>query len=778
MVTILLGTALSSVVGAVSDYYFGDAINSLMGGYQDNDLLLIIDESNKSETIKEIEDILANRLSGAKLKRGISLAGKSNLFIELASESRNRTTLLKLEDYFSAVEGLLTTSLMTEPRLTIEGLNQKSRDILAEKINRLDQVDFTFPDGNSLEVILTEAQFRPTVKREIKGLLKEYELLGIRFPKQKEGAELLKLGTELKEALAREYNLSVYNVSKNNSKRVTSAVKTMTEIKEFLNSYAAEIKIKLFKQDSITVGEELVIPAGNKEKIYLRVNSLNDMIATAVITTGDSSAIVGQTVYQAEAGTVGSPIGKLEVDNPRQKLSYLVTELKKLVPTLGTIFTEADLLFNDLTKLLTTLELLKDLGTEIEALSLKIADYSQDLATVDKEALRTDLATLEDRLGKLVVIIERLEFMRDLITDLRAELAALQQRIILTQRELDPNSNYYHNLAELAERIRQGEEKIAAQTDGIIKFINQYNPLLAEIKGWQQNLQNFQLMVDKLITAQPAEFSAKLADLSKQNLAARIKEFSFLAAEDRLSTLKADKIDLTEIDFAGITSQLEYIEQSLPKLKDEEITESIDLLDRYLAGKVMPGTEISLLVAQNNQLTEIKERIRELMSEQVSFYRAPMGVVVPNLRSQIYQMLSEVKVVLTALTAIIWTCLSLAFDQGLIITSWQKIKEENSWYRASSFYYSLGVGSFILGGIVYLTGLESPYLPSWSSLLLGALLGLLAYKKAAAINDFAETDFKAGAAFGFNYAQIMRQIIIPQSKPGLLKVLNQSKTYF
>ena len=107
VVTILLGTALSSVVGAVSDYYFGDAINSLMGGYQDNDLLLIIDESNKSETIKEIEDILANRLSGAKLKRGISLAGKSNLFIELAAESRNRTTLLKLEDYFSAVEGLL-----------------------------------------------------------------------------------------------------------------------------------------------------------------------------------------------------------------------------------------------------------------------------------------------------------------------------------------------------------------------------------------------------------------------------------------------------------------------------------------------------------------------------------------------------------------------------------------------------------------------------------------------------------------------------------------------
>ncbi|MFO7820090.1 MAG: hypothetical protein R6V17_07640, partial [Halanaerobacter sp.] len=276
-----------------------------------------------------------------------------------------------------------------------------------------------------------------------------------------------------------------------------------------------------------------------------------------------------------------------------------------------------------------------------------------------------------------------------------------------------------------------------------------------------------------------AEFNQELTTLTEDDLMDRIKMIEKPTSTEELTLLEEELTKLREIDFAGITAQLEYIKQSLPKLKDEEITASIDLLDHYLAGKAIPGAEISLLLGRAGlDIEEVKAEIRALIPQQISFYESQMGVVVPNLRSQIYQILSEVKIILTVLTALICTVLSLLFDHGLIIASLQQLNKDLSWYLRPSFYYSLGSGILSLSSIFYLTAVESPYLPWWSSLLVGAILGLIIYKEAAVINDFAEAEFKAGEAFGFNYGEIMRQIIIPRAKPGLLKLLNQPKTYF
>ena len=83
VVTIILSTVLSLVIGTVSDYYFGDAVDSLIGDYKNNDLLLIIEEKQKQETITRAEKVLAAKFPGSKLETGINLAGKSNLKYKL-----------------------------------------------------------------------------------------------------------------------------------------------------------------------------------------------------------------------------------------------------------------------------------------------------------------------------------------------------------------------------------------------------------------------------------------------------------------------------------------------------------------------------------------------------------------------------------------------------------------------------------------------------------------------------------------------------------------------
>ncbi|MFO7818839.1 MAG: hypothetical protein R6V17_01250, partial [Halanaerobacter sp.] len=485
VVTILLGTLLSLVIGTLSDYYFGDAVNSLIGDYQGNDLLLIIDERKKEETIEEIKEVIALKIPGSELKKGINLAGKSNLFINLASKYKKREVFMEFEDYFEGVKGVLTTSLMIEPRLTVDGLKNKSSQLLAEKIQKLEHIDFTFPDGDSLEVVLEGAQFRAEVKDEIEDVLAEYQLLGVRFPIKEKVTDLVELSVHLEGEIEDKFEVDLYNVTENNSSRLGSLVKTMTEMKQFLSSYRAEVEVELFKGEEIEKGDKLVIPAQD-ESIDLRVNQVNDKIATAVITTGDSRDIVGKTVYIKGANKSLSAVGELEVNNPRQNLTYLVTELNKLLPQLETIFSAADSLLVDIEEILDLVELLGGTTAKIEGLNHKLIGYQTDLAEVDSRAFKADLLSLEESLSQLVSIIERLEFMRDLILDLQGEVTELQSRAAAAKKDFRAGSLYYNNLAELEENLASLETKLKQNTGTIIDYINRYNPLLTEVKGWEQ----------------------------------------------------------------------------------------------------------------------------------------------------------------------------------------------------------------------------------------------------------------------------------------------------
>ncbi|MGM0502162.1 MAG: hypothetical protein ACQERJ_06500 [Bacillota bacterium] len=779
VVTILLSSLLALVIGDVSDYYFGDAVNSLIGDYENNDLLLIIDQQRRAEIVTQIKAIVQDKIPGSKVVSGISLAGKSNAFIAVADKYKTRAVFLQLEDYFKEIEGVSTTSIMTEPRLTINGLKDKTAKLLEAEIADLQNVAFTFPDGDNLEIIIKEAQFSGQVKEEVEQILDSYQSVGIRFPMDKKVEQLSELGEQIEAEINERYSFEAYNVTESNTSNLDSLVKTMTEMKSFLSSYAAEVKIKMFANKELMVGDKLVIPAKNKGEIHLRVSSVNDMIATAVITIGDSSEILDELAYTTGADNNKTAVGKVEISNPRHNLAGLVQELNKLLPQLDSTFSAANQVVANLEEIFSTLELLNNTTGELERLNNKVAAYQGQVQEFDLPSLKQDLLSLEQRLTQLVVVIKKLEVVKSLIVEGTAELAVLKEQVTMTKQEFTAGSKYYNNLQQLEDNINKLVIKIDTNTTGIINYINRYNPLLREIQAWQQRVQEFNSGIDKLIAAPQSEFSTAVKEIIRPELITKIKGSKNEQAEAKLQEIKTSLKAIKKIDFAAITEELEYMQQALPKLKDEEITASVDLLDQYLAGKVLPGDEISiLLAAEDINLTAVKSQIEDIINQPFTVYDAPPGVIVPNLRSQIYQILSEVKIILTAVTAVICTVLSLLFDQGLIVSSLQQLNRGQKWYQNSALYYSAAVGGVTLGSIIYLTGFNSPYLPQWSFWLLGSGLGLLLFKEAKTITGISPREFRAGAALGFNYGQIMRQIIVPAGKPGLLRLLNQRQTYF
>ncbi len=51
-----------------------------------------------------------------------------------------------------------------------------------------------------------------------------------------------------------------------------------------------------------------------------------------------------------------------------------------------------------------------------------------------------------------------------------------------------------------------------------------------------------------------------------------------------------------EIDVAAIIQQISFVRETLPDLRDEEIGQSIRLINTYLGGQVIPGERIQVLV--------------------------------------------------------------------------------------------------------------------------------------------------------------------------------------
>ncbi|WP_408955161.1 hypothetical protein [Natroniella sp. ANB-PHB2] len=778
VVTIIVSTLLSLVVGNLADFYFGDTVNELLGDYGEYDLALIVDKDLKKEAKRQAQEVIDTKLDGSELVTGIELAGKTNFFIKLADQYQNQETYTRVNDYFEGLPGYNNLSLMTEPRITVQGLQADSGQFLQQKVKALSGVEFSFIDGDKLEVIVTDAELLPSVQEKVEDLMAQYQVLTVRFPIDQQAENLLALGDQLAGAVNEEYQIEAENITKTDFSDLDSLVKTMSEMKNFLDSYATVVEIELEDEADLNLGSQLAIPAQDQEQVILRVTELDGQLARAVITAGDSTEVLGESAYQLADGKLRSKAGSLQINNPRQELAYAVEQMSKLVPQLDAVFARTDNLLTELMEVIAAFEELTKTVEEINYLTTRLDGFGQ--GEFEIEQLQSTLQSLEDNLANLVTLINRLNYAQSLIIEFQDFLATTQTELRMQSNNLEPTSPYRQQLEELIVNLAELERRVDNNTAEIIEVIDQYNPLLTEVTSWQEDIITVNQVLANLEAGDEERAEALVADLTTGDLFTELNEVQQQSLALDLAELEKEVASLQRLDFEAIVEELEYIQQALPKLRDEEITGSIDLIDQHLSGSVIPGAEISLLVPVEADLKGAELIVEQELGTGLSSYTSQVGIINPDLRGQIYQILSEVKTLLMALTAIISILFSLLFDQTLLINAIRLIESaqnKKQWVDLGSCYGFL-IGASSLGVTFYLTGAEIPYIPFYISFLVGGVLGIIAAKKAKAMNEISQNEFRAGQAFGFNYAQIMQEIIIPTSKPGLLKLLNKRKVYF
>lgn len=245
--------------------------------------------------------------------------------------------------------------------------------------------------------------------------------------------------------------------------------------------------------------------------------------------------------------------------------------------------------------------------------------------------------------------------------------------------------------------------------------------------------------------------------------------------------------NVQEIDVQAIIQQIRFVRDTLPNLSDGEIGQSIRLINTYLGGQVIPGERIQLLVEGGHVDEKKWEKIfqEELENPYAHTYSTSVGMVNPDARGEIFRILKEVRSIVAGLLSIIFTIIVLVLDHATIFSTLKYLKgaeraSTKRWRRSFDPLFILGgmVGSLILTSVYYLSRSQIPFFTLPLVAICGFGFGVLVVIFAERFSPVERMELMAGQSLGLSNVQIMREVVIPPSRPGLLNLLNRFKQQF
>ncbi len=684
VITVVIGAVFAQGIAWAIDAYFGDTLDGMIGEYGEYDVILHIREEAKEAALRELERIGNESFPGYKLNQTLTIAGQANFFFGLPEVYRNKEVLESITSYFGAVPGINGYTLMVEPSVLIRGVHPAVREGLTEQIQDLSGVRFVVKDGVNLVVVLTSDDLISQATHQIEEILENYQIVELRFPMgfevdtQEVGEQALAVLRSqgwAQDALYQNVTSAQYGED------LDAFLKTLVEMRDFLGSYASQVRIVPKSGVQLGVGELVVL----EEDLVIEVTGVYGELVEGMIVEGAPTQSTDKIVlkgyrYLGE-GERGEFVGDVEIENERYRLAYAVDESLRLL-------------------------------AELEELSVQASTAVDNADAV--------LTTFQEALMQL-------------------EVLQVQMR-------------------QLNEGITGGDSKSSGEEFLVTLLLNGLFQTLAQgvIHTGEESL-------DSLQHLDIEEMRKSLTGISQQ-----------------ISNVQ-------EIDVAAIMEQIGFVRDTLPNLNDAEIGQSIRLINTYLGGQVIPGERVQLLV-QGSKLDEKAVEVlfqEELQNPYLHTYSTSVGMVTPDARGEVFRILKEVRSIVAGLLSIIFTVIVLVLDHATIFSTLKYIQRSartgpKTWLNRLNPLYLFGgmLGSVILTSVYYLSRSRIPYL-NWSSVLfIGFVLGVMIVTWAERFSPVDSMELMAGQCLGLSNVQIMREVVVPPSRPGLLNLLNRFKQQF
>lgn len=757
IVSILLASLIAGTISVAADTFFGKTLTSLVGDYGEFDVIVNVREDKREEGQVEIQKIIEQAYPGAKMQTGPTITGLTSFFVGLPAEYKTKQTYEQLDNTFASVTGKSGISIMTEPRVTIKGVPDGAKNTLVEHIMHIDGVLFAFRDGSSVTVILSAIDKSAYVNQEIQKLLNEQQIIEITFPVGSEPENAVRLGDRIAAAIHQEKAVTVAeNVSvdsKNNE--MVYMVSTMIELKRFLSSYATQVTLAPQAGAQLAPGDVVAFQGSAAAPLLAGTMPVAGNVLVQVKAVGANGSAEG-TITQGTAVELNNTVGHVLKDNviagaaataayrnPRQQLANALTETSKLVGQIPGLALDTqnmagigihtlDNYNNGVGAIEKTLTSLQAAGTTIQAATGAMANLST-------EGLQAQLGNSSRALSGLAATMQVLQLVNPQAAGSIAELNA-------TGQTLDSLQTGLVALDQVAANARNAQASIST-------IVDEGNNTLTEVRA-----------------------------------------FNVAGARQDLATLSGRLTEVQQFNTPVVAAQLQYLAAAVPNMRDDEISRSEQLFDQIIGGQVIPSQRIQIMTNSNINADFIAPIIyREAGHENLSIYTAEMGTIQQDPRAQVMMILTQVKAILAAMVALVATILFLVLDHTAVMTMFcrqgrSEINKEKGWRRmvqgfrhtfaAPDCLYGMLVGSVLLTAIFIIAGGGIPYLPWIGVPFLGALIGLAVANNAEKISPLSMDEVTAGESLGLSYDEIMREIVVPNGRPGLLQKMNYYKLKF
>lgn len=757
VVTIICGSLFAASIAYVSNLYFGKTIAGLIGEYGEYDLAIQVREEMKDDVGVQLQKIIEEQFSGAALKEGPTLTGKTTFFIALPDKYKTQQVYEDIDNYFGSLPGGGSVGIMTEPRLTVRGVPLGAQNLLLDRIAVIDGVRFAFRDGGSISAILTDMNKLAPVSEEIKEILQDYEVVEVSFPIGMEPANPIKMGETLakdfRDQAGLQYAQNVTMAAQNSD--MLYMVSTMLEMKRFLQAYAAKVNITPHEGTEFLKGDTLVLQGSaaqaltagtalGKANVVVQITAVHpDKTAEGVITQGDALLVQNTQAFKLQKDTVGEPAGTVTLANPRQQLATALSDTSKLlqqVPELGKdVQQSTQIALKVLDNYDETLSAVAETRDTVQRAGDTISTVTAGLSNVNTAALQSQIQKSSQALGGM---IESLKVLKVIQADLGNSLGSL--------------------------------EEARTNLNGLSADLQALNDLSA-------NAQKVQIAFDAVTS-------------SADKALTTIRSFDEAGARTNINAISQHVDRINAVNTPAIALQLQYLGAAVPNLKDEEIAQSVNLLDKFIAGQVIPGQRVQVLVNGGTNIKQLEPIIKqEAGIDNISVYTTPAGIIEPDARGELFKVLSEVKALLAAIVTIVFTLATLLLDHTVVMSTIRKkcapVRVNSGgwlgpirrfWASVTSpeRTYGMVVGGGLLTSMFIFSGASIPYLPIWLVPCIGVLCGLLIAWKTETVSPVRLEEIMAGEAMGMTYLQIMREIVIPEGRPGFLQQLNKRKRIF
>ncbi|MGE5581431.1 MAG: hypothetical protein ACM3X9_02730 [Bacillota bacterium] len=802
-----------------TDKYFAQAVTGIMGDFGEYDLLFQTKVELKAAMARQIREVIAAHFPGAKLKAGISVMGKASFFLTLPFVYKTKEVYSKLGSYFNNLPGNGGFSVMTEPRINITSVPNGIFDLLSRQIEEIPGVRFTFNDGGSIGIILKDIHSSKTVLDKLNRLLKEYQILEVRLGANYSPEDLITMGKKISQSLlgldGSRYAQDITMTS--GSDDYQYMVNTLAEIKKFLLAYTAEVKIQPAPGIKVEVGDLLVLNGQNAGSIKSG-STLEPLEVVVKVTSKDAAGVHG-LIIQGDAGflrdnkafkllpgeKIGRQVATIEVSDRKSQLVYAMDQGIKLLAQLNNAISD----FNNTTggpdltvagvekayqQLIEAREAMQTVSNSINGLTGKANRENLTRMVNLLNGIGDDLDYLAKTFGRVQILESRFEQVLQGLRD-----AQFFTGSSLLQNAIGQTGGIAAKMQLLDSQLGIVESALQARLRSLDDFINRFNPLVAVLVSWRNKAKDFAAAADNfgaVFTPGSPNHQKLMQLISSTNKAiTNITGFDPVSVKSGLNIISNRLFGADKIDLSALIAELQKVRDSLPKLLDEEIGHSISLIDQYAGDDSSAGDSLQIFTASQIDLRAATAVARNvLQNSRASLYSLPVGTIQPDIRGELFKILAEVRSTIAALVIMILWVLSFILDQSLIISMLKMAQfsilpkrhfPENSWlgrgYRlingvlAPAYLYAFGAGCSLMGITFALAGAGIPYLNYGEIGIIGGILGILISLIAEKINPVCKDEVMAGLSLGLPFKTIMREIVIPAGRPGMLQLLNRRK---